>query len=200
MPLLRLEVFETTTGSGATIVTSADAMEEVRLAAFEQGYTAGWDDAGAAQSDDQARMRADLARSLQALSFTYIEARGHVLRTIEPLLTAIVGQLLPGVARAALGPFVLETLAPLAATMADAPIVLVLHPSAREAVESLLDHSAVLPLRIVEEPSLGDGQVYLRLGETETRIDTDRALAEIAAAVRDFFTLAKDQVPDGKPR
>jgi hypothetical protein len=34
---------------------------------FEQGYSAGWDDAVAAQQDDQGRIRTDLARNLQSL-------------------------------------------------------------------------------------------------------------------------------------
>lgn len=200
MAALRLEVFESPGPGSDTVVTDAGALEEARLAAFEQGYTAGWEDAGAAQAGDQARMRADLARGIQALSFTYHEARFHVLRSVEPLLTAMVGQLLPEVARAALAPLVAETLTPLAERMAGEPIALVLNPAARGAVEALLSGAQGLPLRLVEEPTLGEGQVYLRLGETETRIDTDRALAEIAGAVRDYFTLAKDQAPDGQPR
>lgn len=200
MPLLRLEVFEANVTGAATVVTDSGALEEARLAAFEQGYTAGWDDAGAARSADQARMQADLARNIQSLSFTYHEARNHVLRAIEPLLIAMVDRLLPGVARAALAPIVRETLLPMAAAMAEEPMVLVLNPAAREAVEQILAQTTGLPLRIVDEPSLSEGQVYLRLGETETRIDTDRALAEISAAIRDFFTLLKDHAPDGKSR
>jgi hypothetical protein len=42
----------------------AGAMDEARLALYDQGYSAGWDDAMAAQTDDQFRIRADLARHL----------------------------------------------------------------------------------------------------------------------------------------
>jgi len=48
-----------------------------------------------------------------------------------------------------------------------------------------------------EEPTLGEGQVYLRLGDTETRIDLDRATAEIAAAVRSFFGLSEGETSHG---
>jgi hypothetical protein len=60
------------------VVTQVDAVEEAKVASFEQGYKAGWDDAVAAQSEDQTRIRADLARNLQSLSFTYQEARSHM--------------------------------------------------------------------------------------------------------------------------
>ena len=57
-----------------------------------------------------------------------------------------------------------------------------------------MEQATGLPLIVIEEPSLGEGQVYLRMGDTETRIDLDRATADIASAVRDFFDhTEKDQ-------
>ncbi|MDZ4094243.1 MAG: flagellar biosynthesis protein [Paracoccaceae bacterium] len=195
MPMLRLEVFEADkTPDSKTVVTDISAMEEARLASYEQGYSAGWEDAAAAQADEQTRLRADVAHNLQSLGFTYHEARVHVLRAIEPLLTDIATRLLPEIARLALAPVVLETLLPLAEKMAGAPVVLVFNPAARPAIEAVLAQVAGLPFTLAEEPSLGEGQVYLRLNDSETRIDLDRAVAEIAAALRGFFEPAeKDQ-------
>lgn len=191
MALLKLEVFEPAAPNpSATVVTDLGALEEARLAAYEQGYTAGWDDAAAAQSSDQSRIKADLARNLQTLSFTYHEARVHVLRALAPLLQEMVGRLLPQMAREALAPVVLETLMPLAEQLAETPVTLILNPAARPAVEALVEQATGLPLTLVEEPTLGEGQVYLRLGEAEMRIDMDRATTEIAEAVRGFFGLA----------
>lgn len=191
---LKLEVFETgEKPAGTTVVMQGSDLEEAQLASYEQGYTAGWDDATGAASDDQSRMRAELARNLQALSFTFHEARAHVLRALAPLLEEMIGHLLPELAREALAPVVLDTLMPLAEEMADAPISIVLSPAARPAVESLLEQAAGLPFTLKEEPTLGEGQVYLRLGDSETRIDLDRATAEIAAAVRGFFDLTLEE-------
>lgn len=191
-PLLKLEVFETVeTHKKATVVTDIGALEEARLAAYEQGYSAGWEDASNATSEDQTRIGADLARSIQALGFTYHEARMHVLRAIGPLLQEMVARLLPEMAREALAPVVLETLMPMAETMADAPVSIVMNPAVRPAIEALLERATGLPLTVIEEPTLGEGQVYLRLGDTETHVDLDRATAEIAAAVRGFFGLTE---------
>jgi len=191
-PLLKLEVFETVEPhKKATVVTDIGALEEARLAAYEQGYSAGWEDASNATSEDQTRIGADLARSIQALGFTYHEARMHVLRAIGPLLQEMVGRLLPEMAREALAPVVLETLMPMAETMADAPVSIVMNPAVRPAIEALLERATGLPLTVIEEPTLGEGQVYLRLGDTETHVDLDRATAEIAAAVRGFFGLTE---------
>ncbi len=197
MMTLRLEVFETEERHSTPhmVVLDSFALEEAKLSAYEAGYAAGWEDAAAAQSGDQSRISADLARSLQSLGFTYHEARMHVLRALEPLLQEIVGRLLPQLARETLAPIVLEALMPMAESMADAPVTLVLNPVARPAVEALLEQATGMALTLVEEPSLGEGQVYLRMGPAETRIDLDRATAEITAAVRGFFELPEKGMP-----
>ena len=195
--VLRLEVFETEDKHRAPsmVVLDSLSLEEAKLTAFDTGYAAGWEDAAAAQSSEQSRISADLARNLQSLGFTYQEARVHVLRALEPLLQEIVGRLLPEVARLTLAPIVLDVLMPMAERMADAPVTLVLNPAARLPVEKLLEQATGMTLTIVEEPSLGEGQVYLRLGTAETRIDLDRATAEITAAVRGFFKLPEKETP-----
>lgn len=192
---LKLEVFETEKepAEKAIVVLDSMALEESKLAAYDQGYSAGWEDATTAQSDDQTRVRADLARNLQSLGFTYHEARVHVLRAVEPLLQQVVGRLLPALSRETLAPMVLEVLLPMAEKLADEPVTLVLNPASRPAVEALLTQATGLPVTIVDEPSLGDGQAYLRLGASETHIDLDRATAEITAAVRGFFKLPEGE-------
>lgn len=193
MSALRLEVFDTPGVSAikSAIVTDAAAMEDMRMQAYEQGYTAGWDDAAAAQSDDQTRIKADFALNLQSLGFTFQEARAHVLRAIEPLIHEIITHVLPQMGREGLASLALETLMPLADEMADAPLTLVLNPALRPAVEALLEQATGMPMTIIEEPTLGEGQAYIRLGDCETRIDLDRAIADIKRAARDFFDLSE---------
>ena len=173
------------------------AVEEAKLASYEQGYAAGWDDAAAAQSEDQARLRAEIARNLQSLGFTFHEARVHVLRAIEPLLAAMIARLLPATAVAALGPLVRETLMPLAEGLAETPVTLVVNPASRAAVEAFLSGTTSLPLSFIEEPSLGDGQVHLRLGDTEARVDLDAAVAAIGSAIFGFYTLIEEDRKHG---
>jgi flagellar biosynthesis/type III secretory pathway protein FliH len=196
---LKLEVFDTEEKPKKTntVVLDRMALEDEKLASYDSGYRAGWDDANAAQSDDKAKISADLAHNLQTLSFTYHEARTHILKAVEPLLLQVVGRLLPEIAREALAPFVLETLMPLAEGMGEAPVTLVLNPAARAAVEALLEQATGLPLTIQEEPTLGEGQVYIKLGNVETQVDLDQATADIAAAVRGFFDLPGKDRPNG---
>ncbi len=183
---LRLEEFETPAEPLDTADAAQVALEEVRLEAFDSGYRAGWDDAMTAQSEEQNRIRADLARNLQALSFTYFEARGHVIRALAPLLREMAGRVMPEIARQTLPALVAEALENHAEAAAARPMTLVVNPTNRAAVEKVVAESP-LPLFLVEEPSLGDGQVYLRFDETEERIDIDAALSGIAQAVSDYL-------------
>lgn len=185
---LKLEAFDACDGPAASDLRTDDAdAESARLAAYEQGYNAGWEDSAATASSDQSRQVAEVARNLQALSFTFHEARTHVLQSLKPLLVAVVDRLLPEISRDALAPLVLETLMPIAEDIAAAPVTIVLNPAARPAVEALLAGAAGLPVNLREEPTLGEGQVHLVRDETETRIDLDRAITEIATAMHSFF-------------
>ncbi len=198
MTALRLEVFETAaTGETETVVTDLDAIEEARLAAYEQGYKAGWEDAAAAQADEQERLRSDVARNLQALGFTYHEALRHVMGGVEPLLRDLVGHVLPAIAARTLGPMIVEMLLPLAGEAAEAPAVMTFNPRMRDIVEAAVAAADGLPIQLREEPSLGEGQVYLRLDGREARLDLDTTLHRILEATEEFFTLSKQETPNG---
>jgi hypothetical protein len=85
MPLPRLEVFDTGT-PGRAAPGGHDrgfgAFEEAKLAAYEQGYQAGWDDAAAAQVRGPDGDRGRSGAKPATLSFTYQEARSHILQWI----------------------------------------------------------------------------------------------------------------------
>ena len=191
MMRLQLEVFETPQSANETptVVLDAIAYEDAKLTAYDKGYKAGWDDAVQARSDEQAGLTAELAQHLKSLGFTHDQARGHVLQSIQPLLEQLVGRLLPEIARDTLAPFAVQVLMPLAETAADAPIDLVAHPDACDVIGQLLHQTGNLPVNLIAEPSLGEGQAFLRAGSTETQIDLNAAIAEISAAIRNFYDL-----------
>jgi flagellar biosynthesis/type III secretory pathway protein FliH len=192
----QLETFETPEQRCEAISLSASELEEARLIAFEQGYSAGWEDSVAAQDRETVKLRTDLGNSLQALSFSYHEARTHVLHALEPLLRDMVLKVLPAIARESLAGIVLEQLVPLAKNLSETPISIVVHPNSRESVEDLLAARSTFPMHYVEEPTLSEGQAFLRLGDAETRIDLDGVIAAIAAAVATFFQIDGEEKPN----
>lgn len=185
--LYALESFDDLAGlpPGATVSTTE--FEEARLASYESGYAAGWEDAVSAQEDEIGRLRADLGQNLREMALTYAEARNHVLRSLEPLLGEMVSKVLPQMARAALAGIVVETLRPLAAEMAAAPMVVRTHPDNRAAIARMIGQNPDLPITIRDEPSLALGQAFLIAGGQEAAVDLDRAVSDIAKAVQEYF-------------
>ncbi|MGF6861827.1 flagellar biosynthesis/type III secretory pathway protein FliH [Rhodobacteraceae bacterium MBR-64] len=188
MPRLILESFDPPRSNMIDeIIAGTPAGEEARLAAYENGYKAGWDDAAAHEADEQARIRADLARNLQTLSFTYHEARAAVLKSLAPLLREIVARVLPDLARDTLAHTVAERLLPLAGKAADVPVLLTCSVADHDTLTGALDGQDHLPLTVSVDPLLAEGQVHLRLGETEEQIDLNSAIGAIANAVTAYF-------------
>lgn len=199
MSRLHLETFESGAASRADLAAAAALAEREAEceAAHARGFLAGRAEAEAERHADENRLRAEIAARLEALSFTWEEARSRLLIALEPLMTAIVGQVLPKMARRTLVPVVAERLMVLAGEHADKPLVLMVHPTARAPVEALLGDMTRLPVKVTDCPGLGEGQVALHRESTEVMIDLDRAIAEIAAAMDAFFTMTREDAADG---
>jgi hypothetical protein len=176
---------------------SAEEIEASRMAAYEQGYKAGWDDAVRAETDDQSRIGVEFARNLQDLGFTFHEARSHIMKALEPLLTEMVSKVLPQLVSQTLGQTILEELLPMAEAASDAPIQIVVSTASRPAIQHLVDGSLTIPLEIIEEPSLAEGQVYLRMGELEKKIDMDATVEKIGQAIKAVYALNKEAMKHG---
>jgi len=193
---LKLESFEPRQADDAAIEIEPVAFEEAKLAAFEKGYQAGWDDAVAAQNSETTRLHGDLGRNLQALSFTFHEARRHMLDALRPLLIDMTAKVLPEVARLSLPALVADQLMPLAEDLASAPVTVIANPAALPQIEEILTRDDTLPLAFASENSLSEGQVYLRFSETETRIDLDAVIATISQAVATYFNSSAEEPSD----
>lgn len=196
--LIQLESFESDgLAQAQDLQIDRNAFEEARLAAFEKGYTAGWDDAIAAQEAEGARLRADIGQNLQDLSFSYHEARQHVLSALKPLLVDMAAKMLPAMARATLAQMVAEQLTPLAESLTSSPISVIANPGSLPVVQEVLGAQSSLPLVFVGEASLGEGQVYLKFAETETRVDLDGVIGLITDAIHTYFSATQQEPAHG---
>ncbi len=163
-----------------------EELEAEKLEAFENGYRAGWDDAVKAQSEEGARISSALAQNLQDLSFTYNEAYSNVMNAMSPLLEEMIGALLPEIAKAALGPHVVELLETSAREAGSTGVIISVAPEMVDSVAPLLESDFGFPVRLDADETLTDGQADLRFDEIERQIDLSEALETIAAAVRGF--------------
>lgn len=196
MKTIRLESF-----AAADAVPVADDLlapdTEARLATYEEGYAAGWEDAAAAQREEGAQTEQEIARSLATLGFTLQEARQQVLLSLRPLIEAIVTQILPVAARESLPHLVMDTLLPLAEERATAPLSLRLNPASRDAIEKHLLKASAPDFSIAEDGALSPGQVVITAGDAGARIDLDAVAGDIAAALRDFHEILSTERSNG---
>ncbi|PHR00028.1 MAG: flagellar biosynthesis protein [Marinosulfonomonas sp.] len=187
MSIFQLEEFSTHIVSNDPKLATNTSLEEHRLEAFEQGYKAGWDDAAAAQSEEQSRVATDFARNLQELSFTYHQARGKILGSLEPLLKEMVSKVLPKLASDNLSQIIVDEVLAVSQTQTEAGIQIVISPSNRPALERLLEMQDSLDVTIIDEPSMAEGQAYLRFAQTENQIDLESVLSGFSQSVDGFF-------------
>ncbi len=165
--------------------------ESDRLAAYDVGYKEGWDDAHAAKAQEHDRIGVELARSLQDLSFTFYEARVQVTKSLEPLVTAIVAQVLPRLSTMALAEQILAVLTPLAEETNTPTLALLCASEDIDTLKTLIGSNHGLPLQLTPEPSLMPGQAKFVLGHETHEIDVTVLNTQIKGLVSDTFaTLA----------
>ncbi len=179
-PLTLEDFFSETDGSTEKVDVAAETM---RLAAFEKGYKAGWDDAVRATTDDQAVLRAELSQGLQAVSFGYHEAQRNLLAGLRPLFDGVLDRLFPGIAAESLRAHLADILAGLSEAAAQQPVCLGVHPDNVTGLELLTDETPGPEIKVIAEPSFTPGQMHVRTSEAETMIDIDAALAAFRAAL-----------------
>lgn len=187
--ILDLDDFGTDTNFSNQGIETASTQETNKLAAFEQGYKAGWDDANKAQTEESQALSADLEANLRDLSFTFHEAKAHVLKGVEPLIKDMIATVLPATAKASLPNMVAEFLQKLTENATSGPILLVCASETLPLIEGFVPEDPGFPLQFQEDNSLTSGQVFLRFGSQEQLIDLAGAIEQIETIVADFFAL-----------
>lgn len=194
MPIAHLlEHFDADPGDGSAVRTmSEEALEEERLAAFERGYTAGWEDALGAQEENRNRIEASLAETLEALSFTYHEALHRMTLSLEPMFHSLVETVLPRMLEQGFGQQIVAQLKEMAGDRMAQPVELVVPPGVEAGLGPLLNREFPIPVRLIEDAALLPGQASLRVGTAECEVDCRALLAAIDEAFGAFMYQAKE--------
>lgn len=165
--------------------------------AYETGYKAGWDDAIRAAKEEGTHVSTEFARNLRNLGFTFHEARSHVVQSVAPLVHAMVEKVFPRALAETVTHRVLEEIHPLAQDLGEEPVEILVAPSRLEFVSRITEDVPSVPVRVVAEESLTDGQVHLRLGKSERRIDLDEAIARLSQSMRNLAELNREALNHG---
>ena len=189
-----LEDFSVTDPSeGASKLMSEVALEDQRLASFEQGYSAGWEDAVQAQIEDHSRVTGVLARKLEDLSFTYHEALTQMLGSVEPVFRSLVESVLPDLLAQTFSQHIVEHLCDMARDRAAQPVTLVVPSGAGAALKPALAQNFTMPVEVVEDPTLGPGQANMRIGPAERELDSSHFMDSLRKTIDSFlYQLTED--------
>ncbi len=191
-------LLEDFTSTGVAQVSPAaqgdDALEELRLAAFEQGYSAGWEDAVQKGTGADARFSEALTQTLQDLSFPFHELRGQMLTAMTPLFDCLSETLVPNLARAGLGPQLTALLNGANETLIDQPPELLVAKGRQDDFASL---NLPVPVQISEDPCLSGDQIILRLGQSETALDRQALTQSVTDLIDTFQFDAQEDAKHG---
>lgn len=167
--------------------STLEALEDQKLQAFEAGYQAGWDDSAKAQADARDKISAELGQNLQEISFSYHEALSKLTVSMEPVMAQMIERLLPELLRNSLSAHILDQMRALISENARQPIEIVVSEKNVETVKSIAGRNLTEPFEVVGEPTLGEGQAFVRMGDAERQVDLDSVVSGISKAMTAFF-------------
>lgn len=174
-----------------------DKLEEANLAAFENGYQAGWDDATTAHQNAHQNALSELSQTFQDMSFTYQEAFSRLIIAMRPVLTSIVTKLLPEAARGSLGAQIVAEVSDLLKSQGGDTCEIVVAPGTLEILEDIAERAPQLPFRFSADPALKKGQAFIRNGSAEREINLDALQQSIADAIEAFLEQTERDLQHG---
>lgn len=182
--MVKLEVFDSPDTAERLAYLDPESVEALRNTAFDQGYEAGWQDATQAARTEDSKCRAAVAEALQALTFTYVEARAMAEAQLTDIVARIVRQLVPGLCATALPGRVAQELRLMLARDSTAPLQVLCAPETRQVLSDVM---AQLPpgaaVTLLEEPTLAPAQVLLHGHDQMREIDLAGVIALAQAAI-----------------
>lgn len=174
-----------------------ERVEDQKLAAFEEGYQAGWTDAEKNHASEQKNISEEFLHTLQDLSFTYQEALSRLNRGLKPMFEQMITTLLPQTTSAALRAHVIEQLTLLAATQTDAQITLRVSENHLPMLEELLnDVELKMTVSLTSDLMLSPHQLFVTLDTVEREINLDAVSQEITKAMNAFNFHSQTEQPD----
>ncbi len=185
------------TGGGNAPALSDNDLEAERLASFENGYKAGWDDAAKAHSDEQQRIGSTLAQNLMDLEFTRAEIQAQTMKALVPVLRQMTEVLLPELAQGALTGHIVQELEKVARDTINMGVEIRVAPDALEPTRAVVPGDLQHAVAVVADPTLSEGQADIGFAETELQIDLQATLQDVRSLIAGFEHEALKEVADG---
>lgn len=197
MPRPVLERFAESGPQPRALTLHPARLQTLLATARAEGAAAGRAEAAKEIAAETARQQAALSSHLQELSFSYHEARCHLLHALVPLLQTVCTAVLPQLAQETLALSVAEALSEIIGDVLEPPVVLSLPPAALEPMRAMLAAiPSAPPLRLEPDPALGPASAALRFDDRHLLIDLDSVQAAVAHALHAFAETSKEPCHD----
>ncbi|SDW67408.1 hypothetical protein [Litoreibacter albidus] len=180
-----LEDFASQERSAGQSAAGTPTQAELR-ASFDDGYKCGWQDGGAAAQSKDQEVRDAMSSALQAMNFTYFEARQHALQSVRPVLEAMVNAVLPQVLAQSLGGRVIEVLE-VASKSVEPSVTITCAPDSEAMLSALVADVVKFPVTINTEPTLTTSQALIAFDDGQTSVDLDATLQALRDCITNFY-------------
>lgn len=171
---------------------SEEIVEEAKLASFEKGYGAGWDDAVEAKDNETSRISATLASSLEDLNFTYHEAQAQLIESLDPMFKVLTSVVLPDTMAAAFGHHIVDHLNDMAKHQTNGPMELVVSAGEAAGLRAILGENFPVDVYVREDASFSEGQAQLRVGNIERELNSGALIESISESIEAFSSQFKE--------
>lgn len=168
---ITLESFET--DSSSTQKDSAD---------YLRGYNDGLAHVAETQASELTSTAADIAATLNDMTFGFAEARVHILDRIRPLLAQIAETVLPEIVKETFAEHLIETLNRYFDTAMEEPIEITVSPEAFDLLQASLSPQ-IGNFSFVADTSVTSGQAILHHNSEHIMIDLPALLSTLQDAL-----------------
>ena len=185
-----LESFDRATGSVAVKPDPVELakLDAIRSEAYEAGYRSGWDDAVASDKEARQRIEAEFERNIQGLAFTYNEAVDRVRSELKGFVSALLDQFLPSLLPDVLREYVRAELISIGDEQIELPVEIVASSDCLQLLSGMIEDDIAMDVNLVEDQSLANGQVFVRMEGRETQIDFEPLIQNLS---RQFAALCE---------
>lgn len=193
-----LQDFGSAVPGAETLQLVTEVEREAQSAAtYEKGYDAGWEDALTARQKDQTTLSTELRENLQDLDFTLAEARRLVTAEFAPVIGTMLTSVLPPLLREQAIPMILQEVERQSEGGIPEHIALIVAPGDRDRLAPIIGTALGETVAVVEDATLGNGQIAIRLGEAETIFDPERFLHLLQDQFQGFSGIVNQERSNG---
>ncbi len=179
---IKLEAFETDFDRSGRIDMNASEMEEFQISAYEDGYSAGWDDCIANKLNEEESVRLDVLQKLRGIANSHAQIRSNYLRTVSSILTEAFSKIIDDIRFISMNEFIEKNLHEMAVSVdGDYPCVTV-HPDVVNFVNGIHEIEAS-GAKVVGNSGYSIGQIEICYTNNGASADFGKLFSKISECI-----------------